>query len=142
MAGFRQHLAAILCLLLLTAQVAASESAEDTAASSRGFEYLPLAPPFVVSYGATGKVGFLKAEVSLRLATAAVPAAKQHMPAIRHELIMLLSRQDAEALGTAERRETLRLAALEALRALLGQTASTRAEDVQDLLFTAFVTQR
>ena len=38
------------------------------------------------------------------------------MPALRHELIMLLSGQSAETLDAPEQREALRLAALQAVR--------------------------
>jgi flagellar FliL protein len=142
MPAFRPRPATWFGLLLLLPVLAFGVEKAAEPANSRGFEYLALAPPVVVSYGTKGKVGFLKAEVSLRLASAAVPAANQHMPAIRHELIMLLSRQEAESLAAAGQREALRVAALERVRVVLAEAAATRPEDVQDLLFTAFFTQR
>lgn len=142
MPAIRPRLVTWLGLLLLLPLLAWGAEKAAQPSASRGFEYLALAPPVVVSYGTTGKVGFLKAEVSLRLAAGAVSAANQHIPAIRHELIMLLSRQEAESLAAAEQREALRLAALERVRALLAEAAATRPEDVQDLLFTSFFTQR
>jgi flagellar FliL protein len=134
----------VLVLALLTAQIPVAWAAakKEEAPNTRGFEYLELKPGFVVNVGTTGRVGFLKADVSLKVASAAKAAMEEHMPAIRHELIMLLSRQDEAALGAGEPRETLRLAALEAVRVLMVQAAAIEAEDVQDLLFTAFLMQR
>jgi flagellar FliL protein len=67
------------------------------------------------------------------------------MPALRHELIMLLSGQSAEALAAPEQREALRLAALEAVRRVIATAAGDAApaqSGVTDLLFTSFILQR
>lgn len=135
----RLLLAAVLALLPLLALGAAKKEPE---VNPRGFEYIALAPPFVVNFGSEGRVGFLKAEVSLRVASPAVAAVNLHMPAIRHELIMLLSRQSPEDLAAPDKREPLRTSALEAVRALLVAGGGVEAEQLQDLLFTSFLTQR
>ena len=121
---------------------ASTEGATEGKANTRGYEYVELKPSFVVNFGATGRVAFLKADVQLRVASPAKPVVDANMPAIRHELIMLLSRQDEAALSGAETREALRLAALEAVRTLLVELAGIEPEQVQDLLFTNFLTQR
>jgi flagellar FliL protein len=133
----------VLALLVAQSSVAWASSAQKAqTTNTRGFEYLELKPGFVVNFGATGRVGFLKVDMSLKIASAAKAPVEEHTPAIRHELIMLLSRQDEAALGAGEARETLRLAALQTVRTLLVEAAGIEAEDVQDLLFTAFMTQR
>ena len=133
-------------LVSLAPAVSRAESGEqaegETKASTHAFEYIELKPGFVVNFGATGRVGFLKADISLRVANAAKAAVEHNMPAIRHELIMLLSRQDEAALAAGEPRKTLQAAALEAVRALLVEAAAIRREDIQALLFTTFLTQR
>lgn len=137
----RAVLVLVLGLLPLAALASASaEKKED--ANPRGFEYVALEPPFVVNFGTEGRVAYLKADVSLRVATPAAEAVTVHMPAIRHELIMLFSRQTPEALAGAETREALRAEALEAVRALLVEAGGIKADQVQDLLFTSFLTQR
>lgn len=131
--------AAVLCLLLLSlpATASAEESAEE---NPRGFSYLEMSPAFVVNVGQSGRVGFLKAEVSLRVESAALAAVEQHMPALRHEMIMLLSSQSDEQLGSSEAREALRLQALEKVRAIVEQASGLAG--ITDLLFTSYIVQR
>jgi len=115
---------------------------EEGKGPARGFEYIALTPGFIVSFGTEGRVGYLKADVSLRVATPAAAAVELHMPAIRHELIMLLSRQSPEVLAAQDKREALRLEALERLRKFLEEAGKVKPEEIQDLLFTSFFTQR
>lgn len=135
--------AMLICLALVArGALASAEGGSEGSTNTRGYEYLEFKPGLVVSFGSSGRVGFLKADVSLRVNSESRAAIEEHMPAIRHELIMLLSRQDDAALAAGEPREALRLAALESVRALLSEAAGIEAEQVQDLLFTAFITQR
>jgi flagellar protein FliL len=120
----------------------AKAEGEEAKGPARGFEYIALTPGFIVSFGAEGRVGYLKADVSLRVATPAAAAVELHMPAIRHELIMLLSRQPPEVLTAQDKREALRLEALEHLRKFLEEAGKVKPEEIQDLLFTSFFTQR
>ena len=132
----------LLCLLPLMAQ---AKSAEKTEEGGPDFEYIEMQPAFVVNFGTSGRIGYLKTEVSLRVAAEAVAAVELHMPALRHELIMLLSGQSAEALAAPEQREALRLAALEAVRRVIATAAGDAApaqSGVTDLLFTSFILQR
>ena len=64
------------------------------------------------------------------------------MPAIRHELIMFFSAQAPEVLVAADKREGLRTEALEKMRKLLEEAGHVKPEEVEDLLFTEFFTQR
>lgn len=138
----RRAFLALFLGLLSTVALASGGGEKKEEANPRGFEYVALQPPFVVNFGTEGRVSYLKAEVSLRVATPAAEAVTVHMPAIRHELIMLFSRQTPEALAGAETREALRVSALEAVRALLVEAGGIKADQVQDLLFTSFLTQR
>src|SRR5512139_26252 len=112
----------LLCLLPLLAHAKAEEDAGEDA---QGFKYIALTPPFVVNFGTTGRLGYLKTEISLRVDAAGVTDVEHHMPAIRHALIMLLGRQDAEGLASVERREALRLEALAAVRGVIAEAAGT-----------------
>lgn len=138
----------LLCLLPLVAQ---AKSAEKAAAGGPDFEYIEMTPAFVVNFGTTGRIGYLQTDVSLRVSAQAATAVERHMPALRHELIMLLSSQSAETLQAPEQREALRLAALEAVRKVIAAAAgnpstagdaSPAETGVQDLLFTSFILQR
>lgn len=139
-----RHLLAVLLIALLPAlALAKAKSGEEgKEGPARGFEYIALTPGFIVSFGTEGRVGYLKADVSLRVATPAAAAVELHMPAIRHELIMLLSRQPPEVLAAQDKREALRLEALEHLRKFLEEAGKVKPEEIQDLLFTSFFTQR
>lgn len=137
---FRRVLVVLLLACLPGLGHASAPSKE--AAPSHPFQYIEMKPDFTVSFGTTGKIGYLKAGVSLRVANAAAPAVELHMPAIRHELLMLFSRQTPEALVAPDKREPLRLEALEAMRKLLVDAAQVKPEEVEDLLFTEFFTQR
>ena len=134
-----------LCLLLVPLAQASSGGEGGEAgkeANTRGYEYIEFTPGFTVNFASSGKVGFVKAEVSLKVASAARAQVEEHMPAIRHTLIMLLSRQDDATIAAGEPREALRVAALEAVRSLMSELAETPPEEIQDLLFTGFISQR
>ena len=78
--------------------------------------------------------------MSLRVQSAALDLVELHMPALRHELIMLLSRQNQQALQDAPAREALRLEALESMRKVIKDADG--AEGITDLLFTSFLVTR
>lgn len=105
-------------------------------------EYLELKPSFVTNYGGPGPIHFLKADITLRLAKdeQAAPQVNHHMPSLRHELVMLLSRQTDEGLASVEGKEKLRSEALAAVQKAL--EAETGKPLVDDLLFTNFVVQQ
>ena len=132
----------LLCLLPLLAQAKSAETTEEGEQAGPGFEYIEMKPAFVVNFGTSGRIGYLKTDVSLRVSAAAVDAVELHMPALRHELIMLLSNQSAESLAAPAEREALRLAALEAVRRVIAAAAGDAQAGVQDLLFTSFILQR
>jgi flagellar FliL protein len=147
------------CLLLLSLLplLASASSEEKAAEDTLGFKYIEMTPAFVVNFATSGKLGYLKTDVSLRVASATVPAVEHHMPALRHEIIMLLSRQTPETLASVEQRETMRLEALAAVRKVLAEASGQlpapagamqagggkpAEQPVQDLLFTSFIVQR
>lgn len=105
--------------------------------------YTNMQPAFVVNIGTsqTARLSFAKVEVALRIDTATeAPRVEKHMPALRHALVMLLSKQSPDQLGGPDGQENARLEALQAVQALL--TAEEGAPLVSDLLFTSFVVQR
>lgn len=148
--------------LLLAPLGALASSAEEATAPERDFEYVEMLPAFVVNIGDSGRIAFLKAEVSLRVSAQAAALVRHHMPALRHEMIMLLGRESPESLASPERREVVRAEALQSLRHVLAEAGpapdsgeedaddeahATPGKDhagdgIQDLMFTSFITQR
>ena len=113
------RIAWLLCILLLPALASASADKKPEE-SSRGFGYIEMSPAFIVNVGDGKRMAFLKTDVSLRVDTAAADAVRQHMPALRHQLIMMLSGQSIENLQSTEARETLRTAALTEVHGFAG----------------------
>jgi flagellar protein FliL len=82
-------------------------------AFAEGVNYIDIKPPLIVNYGGTGKMRYIKAEISLR--TEDMKGAEEithHLPLIRDKLIYILSQQTEESIATPEGKEKLRLFAL------------------------------
>ncbi len=105
-------------------------------------EYMDIKPALITNYGGPGPIHFVKAEIALRVGKApdVREAVVHHMPRIRHELIMLLSKQSDTDLESMEGKEKLRQDALSTIQKLMEEEAGKKAID--DLLFTNFVVQR
>lgn len=134
-----------LCLInaLIVAGAGASSKPKEGEGKDEGAnEYMELKPPLITNYGGPGPTHFLKAEITLRVGK--TPETREviahHMPRIRHELIMLLSRQNETDLESMEGKEKLRQDALGTIQKFL--EAETGKKNVEDLLFTNFVIQR
>lgn len=103
--------------------------------------YMQLQPPFICNYGVEkGRLRFVKVDVTLRIELGGEKPIVHHMPAIRHEIVMLLSRQNIDSVGTMEGKELMRQEALEAVRNVI--IAEDGEQKVADLLFNSFVVQR
>jgi flagellar FliL protein len=82
-------------------------------AFAEGVNYIDIKPPLIVNYGGTGKMRYIKAEISLR--TEDMEGAMEithHLPLIRDKLIHILSQQTEETIATPEGKEKLRVFAL------------------------------
>lgn len=115
--------------------------AEDEAAAPQ-VQYYDLQPSFVTNYGvSSGKLKFVKATVSVRATSqAAIAEVMSHEPLLRHEIVMLLSRQTDDTMTSTAGQETIRTEALKLVQdALESETGNTQ---IDDLLFTEFVVQR
>lgn len=118
------------------------EQVEKTEDQARpGAIYIPLKPPFVVNYGGAGRLKFIKADLTVRLADSdAANAVRHHMPYIRNNIVLLLSAQTDESISSQEGKEALRQ---EALREVRGILRSEEGRDgVVDLYFTSFIIQK
>lgn len=127
-----------LCPLMANAQ----DDGETEVSAEDVWEVLE--PAFIVSFGGPGPLKYLKAEVTLRVPGGEAEAnVKLHDPAIRHQLMLLLSRQKSENVTTPQAREQLRQVALEELRNLMVQEYEGPGYGmIKDLRFTSFVVQQ
>jgi len=103
---------------LLSGSVFASGGGGDS--FKEGVNYIPIKPHLVVNYGGSGKVKYIKAELSLR--TEDLHSAQEvshHMPLIRDTLIMLISSVTDEQMASADGKEKMRLEALGKINAAL-----------------------
>ena len=103
--------------------------------------YVNLDPPFVVNFEAESMVRFLQVTVSVMTRDPhSEEVLKKNDPRIRNDLLMLLSNQHYDDISTREGKEKLRVASLQAVRAVV-QTSGGEPDKIEDLYFTAFVMQ-
>jgi flagellar FliL protein len=106
----------LLGFLLLPSWADANE--EKSASGEGGMEYLEITPKITVNLAEPRH--YLLVNVQLLAEGAeAVEKIKKHMPAIKHELIMLFSGRPSDSLQTMEQREALRKETVAAMRKLL-----------------------
>ncbi len=121
------------------AQPAASEQATAKKVESPA-TYTPLEPPFVVNFEDDGAIRFLQVSIEIMSRDPKVTeAVKLHMPAIRDQLIVLLSGADYATLASREGKDTLRKQSLDTLKTIL--KAQGAPDAIEGLYFTNFVMQ-
>ncbi|WP_448506853.1 flagellar basal body-associated FliL family protein [Immundisolibacter sp.] len=102
--------------------------------------YTPLEPPFVVNFEDDGAIRFLQVSIEVLTRDPKVTeAVKLHMPAIRDQLIVLLSGADYATLASREGKDTLRKQSLDTLKTIL--KAQGAPDAIEGLYFTNFVMQ-
>jgi flagellar protein FliL len=128
--------ALLVVTLCLVGAFAAAEAQEG------GVKYVTLQPPFVTNFGVTktGRLTYLKADVTLKVANPEGEAAlKYHTPALRNALVLLFSRQEDAAVSSSDGREQIRQQALTELRDIMQAESGERV--IEDLVFSNFVVQ-
>ncbi len=110
--------------------------AEDDEVEAPVIEYLEMQPKFTVNLAERKK--YLLVNVQLMVeGTEAIEIIKKHLPALRHQLIMLFSGRFAAELQSTEQREKLRQEATETIRETLRKY--TKVDGLKDLFFTEFL---
>ena len=128
-------------LIAACAATAGAES-EEGGGSAGGVKYVTLQPAFVTNYGITktGRMMYLKADVTLKVSNPEAEAAvKYHNAALRNALVLLFSRQEDAVVSSSDGREQLRQQALTELRGIMNAEESK--DVVDDLVFSNFVVQ-
>lgn len=119
---------------LSSAALAEEEVAQDEV------RYVDLTPSLVTNFSSMGKLKFLRAEISLRVdSQEAMRSVSYHLPALRHVLIMLLSKQTDEALSSTEGKEQLRQEALVAVQEVMAHEEGQKY--IKDILFSSLYVQ-
>ncbi|MEM6710081.1 MAG: flagellar basal body-associated FliL family protein [Pseudomonadota bacterium] len=140
---------AVIALIVGALVSGGARAAEDDEAgdAAMGAEpklvYVELKPTFVTNFGPadTPRLMYLKADVALRVRGAVgFSATEAHAPALRNELVLLLSQLDEGSVTTTEGREDVRLEALDALNRVMEREEGEQL--VEDILFTNFIVQR
>lgn len=125
-------------ILLLALPVAAS--AEDEEATGPTVQYIEFEPSFVVNYGSSGRMKYLRTDVALRVSSADVASkVSLHKPYIQHNLVMLFSSQESEIMNSSTGHEKLRQMALKSVQNLMNELEGEPCVD--DLYFKNLVVQ-
>jgi flagellar FliL protein len=121
--------------------VAGVAQAEEEESAVKRAVYYDIQPPFVANFDVSKKkMPYVKADVALRVTDEnAAALIKQNEPLIRHQIVMLLSRQTRESMATSAAQEALRTAALTQVKEVMSKELGVTGID--DLLFTNFVVQ-
>lgn len=117
-------------------QASSSKPPEESAGPKIG--YYKMAPSLVMNLMTGGK--YVRADVELMTEHPAdVEELKTHGPALRHEMLMLLSEQDGNVIKTPDGKQKLREEALKRLQEVMRKL--TGKKYVDDVFFTAFFVQ-
>jgi flagellar FliL protein len=112
--------------------------------SSAEAQYVPINPPFVVNFTHLGSLRFLQISLEVMYEDKQVLERVEHsMPAIRNELILLLSDQSFEKLSSLEGKEELRGEMLAAINSRVQDQDEAQAHDLVhgEVFITNFVMQ-
>lgn len=103
-------------------------------------KYFQLSPEIVVNLTDQGKVRHLQIAIQLRLEDPAdTSLVTEHIPAIQHELVMMLSGREAKDVRSTQGKEALRAEATEKLKKILEE--NTGRPIISAVYFTAFIIQ-
>ncbi|MFT5393318.1 MAG: flagellar FliL protein [Gammaproteobacteria bacterium] len=136
----RALVVAVLASVLLASGERAA-AAEDTKEERPKALYLPVHPKVIVNLkNSTGGTSFLMLTATVRLNDEeAIAAARLHMPALRHQMIMLLSEKQLADMTQAKGAEKTRKEVLSALQGFM--KTETNKPSIKDIYFTEIVVE-
>lgn len=118
-----------------------AKAAEAAAVPKAAPQYFKFDPAFVVNFA--GEDGNRYLQVAMQAMTRDLKVAeaiKENEPAIRNDMLLLLSGQNVETLNTLEGKEALRTKALETVRKIVGEEGYD-GKQIEGVYFTSFVIQ-
>jgi flagellar FliL protein len=114
--------------------------AEEPAEPLEPAIYVPLDPPFVVSFNEDGDTRFIQLTLqAMARDEKTIEAIKTHAPAIRNSFLFLISAYKVDELATLEGKEKLRAAMLVAANDIMDK--NTGKASIEELYFTSLVIQ-
>jgi flagellar FliL protein len=132
-----------LMILLIAGQVGGQAwSAEDeTEEVKTETAYISLGEPLVLNLSSQrSRNTYLQITADILITNVdSETTIEAHIPAMRHQLIVLLSEQPANDMKTPNKREKIRQTAKLKIQALIAELSNN--EDVDDVLFSSFLVQ-
>lgn len=126
---------------LKPAPSAAKAAAEAAAKPKAIAQYYKFDPPFVVNFGGEANARYLQVTAQAMSRDAAVlEMLKNNEPAVRNDLVLLYSSQEAANLMTVEGKEKLRNATLDVIRKVIDAEGGN-GKLIEAVYFTSFVIQ-
>lgn len=141
---FRRVLDFLSILILVgffTVDLASANGGGAAAEGAAGAVYVTFKPAMVTNYGGPGRIKYVKADMSIRVESAAVADSIQHnMPLIRNNILNIMAKQTDESLGGQPGKEAMRQEALKEIQTIIKHEADL--EGVLDLYFNSIVVQK
>jgi flagellar FliL protein len=131
-----------LLLVAFPGHLLAADDEEAEAPPEKNPSYVSLgAKPMILNlFNDGGRLSFLQVKADVLVGDDdAKEAVEAHIPAIRHQLILSLSEQDAAAMKSPVQREEVRQKLTEEVRAVIKELADNN--DVDEVLFSTFLVQ-
>lgn len=101
--------------------------------------YFAMSPAFLINFEQDGRTRYLQIEMQvMSFDQAVIDKVEANMPAVRNDLILLLSDQDYPSLATVEGKDGLRKEVLDSINKVVRAKGAFRLENVY---FTGFVVQ-
>lgn len=131
----------LLALLLGVNPAWSAEGEEGEEVVAKTSSYVSLGPPMVLNLSNDSRrLTFLQLQADIVIEDSnSEMLIKPHVPAIRHQLIVLLSEQKVSDMKSSAKREEIRKIATTQVQELI--TGLTGSEDVGDVLFSSFLVQ-
>ena len=127
-----------------TEEMAEEEMAEDSEMMEEPMMkdsiYHDLHPAFVANFSGNSKKKYMQVYVvAMAYEQSVIEDLKLHMPAVRNNILMTLSKKTSDEVATVEGKEMLRKEVLNTVQQTM--TEKTGEQGIQDLYFTKFVAQ-
>lgn len=126
------------CSLIISSGSFAADDEEEQPEEKQKAVYYSLSPSLIANV--QGKAKYARCDVQfMAKGEESIAEIQLHSPALRHELLLLLSDQQGKELKTPKGKESFRKAALKAVQKVIKDM--TDKELIEDLFFTSFFVQ-